>query len=282
MKEMPSPFEFNHCILAVPQGEGFLFLDPAFPLIKCGMLSDTEQGVEAFIVTDEGYKFVITPESRAQDNIADTRTTIKIKRDGSADLVEKVKIFGIEEIALRVAGKYSTKMMNEKIFSEMLGSAYPGGGKLLEFEVNDVDNFDAPVKSTTHFLVNRFLQKVGTDFVINIPSQRILGFRNIIGGSYRKNPVWISYPYTEKDEYVIEIPQGYYVKYVPQDISLDLPFVAYSTSITNDKRKIYITQSTIMKTKVIPVGKFGQFKNMIEKIFSHSNEMIIISEKESP
>lgn len=164
-------------------------------------------------------------------------------------------------------------------FAQLFSSAYPGGGKLLKFEAADVNDFEKPMKTTIQLHINHFLRETEKKFTFYLDGGAMLGFKDMIGGEYRKYAVWLPYAFSAKSEYIIEVPQDYAVTFMPEDIALDLPFAAYSCSFKAERRKIYVNISTIVKTRIIPVGKFGQFKNMIEKIFKHNFQEVMLSEK---
>ncbi|MDD5669680.1 MAG: DUF3857 domain-containing protein [Candidatus Omnitrophica bacterium] len=280
LSDIPSPFEFNHCVVAVPQDSGYLFLDPTPEFIKYDQLMPPVQGVDAFILTEEGFKFVKTPEVSSAGNSTASSMTIKISRDGTADVISKTNSTGFDDLLARSFIKSSNKSSRENIFGLILGDAYPGGGRLLEFKSSDVDNLDEPLTVETHYQIADFLKKIGDSFAFNLPSPSIVLFKSITGGQYRKNDVWLPYVFQMASEYTIEIPPGYEIKYVPEDLKIDLPFASYSCVFKREGNKLNASVLTEMKTKVVSAGKFGQFKNFVEKIFKYSSESILLIDKE--
>lgn len=277
ISDMPSPFEFNHCIVAIPKEDGFMFLDPTPELISYGRLPPADQGVEAFILTEEGYKIVKTPESLPEDNFTDSSININIEENGSANVIMETNATGIESLAQRESVKYSDKYSREENYSKLLSAMFQGGGKLLKYETSDVDDIEKPLKTTIQFQINNYLHKVADKFTFILPAGNLLAFKDIVSGEYRKYDFWFSFAFSNSSEYTIKIPAEYKVAYLPEDITLNLPFASYSRSFKSENSKIYVKTFTTFKTREISVGKFGQFKSMIEKIAKHSSKEIILT-----
>ncbi len=93
--EFPSPTQFNHMIVAIPEGEvsaegddpvgdGFFFVDPTQTRGTAGWLHPGVQDQHALVVTGRGGTLARTPQ-RPQHERREMTVTLTVKPDGSAN-----------------------------------------------------------------------------------------------------------------------------------------------------------------------------------------------------
>lgn len=83
-----------------------------------------------------------------------------------------------------------------------------------------------------------------------------------------------------QDDLTITLPQGYKVKFFPEDVNLDTKFASYTKKSTLEDGKLSIQKRFVLKVREISEGKFGEFKNMITKINTEAQKNIILEKAE--
>lgn len=267
--------DFNHCIVAVPQQDGYIFLDPTCEFCRMGQLSPLEQGVDIFIVLDKGYEFKKSSVSNPEDNMTVSTSEVKFQGETKVNIIDKTILTGSESMPFRYLVKYTQQNPLKDLMSRSLNMVFPGA-KLEKFTFSDADNLDEPFEVSAEFGVKNFASKSGELIIFSISDDSMAAFSSLTGSEYRKYPIRFPYPYVTKEMIKISLPRGYKIKSLPENINLDLRFAAYSKKFISDSGILTIEEQFTLKRNEISAGKFGEFKNMVNKINTEAQKSIVL------
>ncbi len=125
-KELPTPFQFNHCIVAVPShvvgedsafvhasSDGWLFFDPTDESTRLGYLPRVLQGDWGLVVSKTGADLRRLPRSTRQRNRRRYRAHVKVGPGGS--VVARVRVTDFGDLALQAAYEFRTRPLKEQV-----------------------------------------------------------------------------------------------------------------------------------------------------------------------
>lgn len=269
---------FNHMIVAVPEAEGYIFLDPTAELIPLGRLPFLEQGCSVFIIKkDKKADFVKIPVDSAMDNKISRQCQLVFKRDSSVEVKENYSYTGQIDWVNRVLIKNTPPGKYKELFEEIARSVF-GPFKLNDFSISDYNDFRIPFSLTSNYTVNNYARKNGNLYYFAVPATEPLLY-GVLSKMPRQTPLNLSFAFLKDEDILITLPASYKIKSLPKPLVLDNPVASYTKEIREAKGKILVYTKWVLKTNEISIGKYGAFKNMIDKIGKSNQEDVILEEK---
>ncbi len=269
---------FNHMIVAVPDGDGYIFLDPTAELIPFDRLPFFEQGVDAFIIKkDKKKEFVKISVDPANDNKVSRQCRLALNRDSSAEVKENYTYTGQLDWPNRVLMKNTPPGRYKGLFEEIARSVF-ASFKLNDFSNSDYNDLKTPFSLTSNYTVNNYARKSGKLYYFSSPNTAPLVYY-MFSKIPRQTPLNLGFAFIKEEDILITIPAGYKIKSLPKPLILDGPLASYTKEIREARGKISVYTKWVLKTNEITIGKYGSFKSMIDKIKESNEEDIILEEK---
>lgn len=277
LEDIPT-VSFNHMIVAVPDGEGYLFLDPTAEMLPFGKVPFFEQGCDAFIIKkDKKTEFVKIPVDPADDNEISRQCQLVFNRDSSVEVKENYTYTGQIDWPNRILVKNTPPGKYKELFEEIARSVF-ASFKLNDFFTSDYNDFKIPFSLTSNYKVNNYARKSGNLYYFSVPATEPLVY-NMFSRMPRHTPLNLGFAFVKVEDIIITLPAGYKIKSLPKPLVLDSLLVSYTKEIREARGKISVYTKCVLKTNEIPVGKYGAFKNMIDKIRKSNEEDVILEEK---
>ena len=160
-RQLYSPAEFNHVILAVPQAGGDRFLDATIADAPADHLPPGVEGADALIIRGSG-EVVTLPVSTAGENHTDISVTLTVKADGSASGSATLTFHG--QTAVLQRGLLST-VAKDQYREALEGTLAPRLGNEVAVDAVEVAHLQEPeqplvIKVT--FSSHAYVQAAGT------------------------------------------------------------------------------------------------------------------------
>lgn len=265
--------QFNHCIVALPDKEGYSLLDPTIDSCKYEYLPWTDQGVELLIVKKGGFEFITTPIAPAGSNISETRSNVQIKEDLSLESKEVFTYAGEEEISARMAVKYTTENIIRNQLVQKLHGSYPE--VLLEnYTFSDPLKFDENFTLILNFIAKDYVKKAGNLLIFNMPSAEFIN-SGLFGSEKRIYPINFHFLHKDISDVSIDVPKGYTVKYLPENIELNNSFAFFKKTTAVNDGKIKLRIEYELKKLMIPLDEYSAFKEFVESIIKEMKKSIV-------
>lgn len=269
---------FNHMIVAVPDGDGYIFLDPTVEMAPFDRLPFFEQGVDAFIIKkDKKTEFVKIPVDSPDDNKVIRQCYLVFNRDSSAEVKENYTYTGQLDWPNRVLMKNTPPGQYKKLFEEIARSVF-ASFTLNDFSSSDYNDLKIPFNLTSNYTVNNYVRKIGKLYYFSSPNTDPLVYY-MFSKMPRQTPLNLGFTFVKEEDILITIPTGYKIKSLPQPLILDGPLASYTKEIKESQGKISVYTKWVLKTNEISIGKYGAFKNMIDKIRKSNKEDVVLEEK---
>jgi hypothetical protein len=264
---------FNHIILCVPVEKDTIWLECTNQKQAFGYLGDFTHNRYALAVTPQGGKLVRTPKYGYQQNIESRKGEVKINADGLA-LVE----VSTDYQALKEGSRYyyaeKGKEDQKKYLYEKIN--------LPSFELLDFDlsrqKLRLPITTEKLSLkVTKWGSKSGKRMFIT-PNMFSQWTEIPAKSDFRKSPIVLDsdYDFTEKDELVFQLPEGYQLEYKPKDIKIESKFGEYQVSYLIEGQKLIFKRDFILKGGTYPKENYNDWIEFCKNVAKADKERIVL------
>ncbi|MCD6408316.1 DUF3857 domain-containing protein, partial [bacterium] len=157
-EEIPFPGQFNHAIIAIPEEEGFMFLDPTSEVFSFPDLPPSDQNRYTLIASPNPLLAktpLLPPERNSRKRI------IHAKIDEEGKLQAKVEVIpeGIFEASMREGFRYLKEIERKRTLARELNRLIPGTS-LISFEIRGLENLSEQLVENYEFSNDFFGIKV--------------------------------------------------------------------------------------------------------------------------
>ena len=285
-----SLYSFDHVILAIclpddVTGEGLpallahprlgrlLVFDPTNPYAPLGRLPFYLQGNTALLVANAGGELLTLPMPRPDDNLLDRKGRFTLRADGTLEgHVQEIRR-GTPADATRVAltGATGTKLI-ETVLADILA-----GFTLLGGDIKDLDEPLRDLQLTYDVRVPSYAKSAGGMLVVRpvvLGDQRAQLGSN--GNTPRLYPVDLGTTSEQRDEFTIELPEGYRVEGLPPAAALDLGFATYSCRTEERERTLIVHREYRVVQPVLPAGRFEEAVKLFRAMDADRRQSVLL------
>ncbi|MDD5729851.1 MAG: DUF3857 domain-containing protein, partial [Candidatus Omnitrophica bacterium] len=230
---------FNHCIAAASVQDKTIFLDATAETCSFGDLPADDEARQVLLCRPEGYKIEKTPLYGAEHNRVRQQLNMKVNADESINVEKSILVSGMYDQAQRYWFLYTPpeiirQQLEEKIQDVSIGA------KLDKYTIKNLDNLNEPVVLSYVF--------GGTEYFTDAGKLRIMpqlsGLdTSLVAKNARKYPIDFGVLDLKETAFEIELPPGFSVKYIPEGINEDSPWLKFSSEYKYNDKKIYFRQT---------------------------------------
>ncbi len=271
-QDFPNPY-FNHAIACVPMEKDTIWLECTSQTESCGFLSNFTDNRHALIITPEGGTLVKTPKYDEKTNKTSKKTTIKLNSDGSATLTTTNVYSGVNEGEIAYVAE-----LNETTKKEYLN------------EMLDVSDFE--LKEFSFERKKDRLPTATEKIILNLPNfasvsgKRIFLPTNVLSKwriipftseDTRRNEVQAdARGFTQNDEIIIELPNGYKAESGLQPIKIESVFGKFTMTFQLTDNQLVINRNFILNNSIQPKEKYNLLIDFFKNIIKNDKENIVL------
>jgi len=268
--------QFNHCIVMCEiDGEKF-WLDPTMDTCSFGDIPSGDQGREVLVFYPQGYKIEQTPVVPPQGNKTTSITNMKISPDLSIDVSVKENLLGFSNMSWRYYLKYKKPIERKTLLENLINSISPGA-KLLDYKLSPLENLNIPLEIQMNFVAPEYVKKEGTLLLFKIPGIEM--DTGSLGQSQRVYPIYYWSTLDMEDKVEITLPEGYKVKFLPEDFKLENKYASYFHHYWQEEGKIMYEREFVRAGLEIPPQDYLSYKKFREAISRELEKLIILEKK---
>jgi hypothetical protein len=279
VESVPTLKQFDRLMVAVPEGDGYRFLDPFLDDAFYGYVR-WGRGNPALVIKDDGSgELVPIPPFDPVENTAKKSLSAFLQPDGSATVRAVAHLFGFFDRKSRMALKDATPSERDKVF-DAAANAVSNGATSTDYFVPELANLLARAQFTQSIEAPDFAVVQGDMMIVRVPSFPF-GFANL--GVYPSLAERV-YPFDLPVEAVSELdvkivlPEGYQVAYWPERVTVDndLMDVEFFCDWYEGRQSIIWRMNVTLKQKRIPVERYAEFKEAFDALSSPKNSLILL------
>lgn len=266
---------FNHCIAAVSLKEEIIFLDPTAQTASFGDLPAGDQDREVLIFQDGGYQIKNTPFYSAGHNLIRQETNIKLNNDESITARKSVFTGGLYEQAQRFWLLYTAPQLVEEALKEKIQDVSIGA-KLENYNIENQNDLNKPVVLSYEFKGSEYLTDAGP---LGIVPQLTGADTSLVAKDQRRFPIDFNILDTKETIFNIEFPENLTVKYIPDSVNEDSPWLTFTALYKQEGNRVYFRQKVELKRNTILQEEYPDFKNFFEGLAKKIKQRIVLERK---
>jgi hypothetical protein len=252
-----------------------IFLDPTASTCALGDLPADDQGREVIVFQDDGYNIQTTLLYPAQHNKLVQDTNIKIGSDEAMTAQRGIFTYGNYDQMQRAWLLYTPPDLIFQSLEERIQS-FCVGGQLIRYNVKHADDLNTP--SVLEYAFS------GRDYWARAGSLRILPplvdiDTSLVAKQERRYPIDLSIPQAKMAELDIELPAEFKVKYLPDDIIRESPWISASVKYTEKANVIHFIQNVQVNKPEVTPQEYKEFKEFLEDFSRQAQQRIILEKR---
>jgi transglutaminase-like putative cysteine protease len=277
--EVPTPVVDNHMITtAIINGET-VFLDATDSYVPYGMPSSFIQGKEALIgISDSEYKIIKVPIQEKEKSKTIIETEIFFKNDTVLAKSSRT-MAGYDMVNFVQNAKFKKDDISQK---EYLNSQFAIGNNKTKF--SNIDFGELTTLNNTYTLryeleIRNYARRIGSKIFLNLNLEKLLS-KDIILFDNEKFGRKIKHKFIREYRTILNIPEGYELKYLPKNISNELDDYGFRFNYNQEGNKIILTQRIYINTIAIQNEDFEDYNNFIKSLLKVYKKSISLEKKE--
>lgn len=270
-EDFPAVF-FNHCIAAVAVGKKTVFLDPTAETCSFGDLPAADQERRIFACKESGFQIESTPFYPAEHNLVKQACVIKIEGDEGIIGEKRVLVQGRYDQGQRYLFLYTPpELIKEKLEERIQEISI--GATLSRYLIKNLPNLNEPTVLEYAFKGPEYWTQAGP---LRIFPQLAGLDVSLVAKDTRRYPIEFDIAEEREVTYEIGLPPHFHVKYMPEKLVQDSPWIQFKVEYGYKDRTISFRQNIRIKKRLVAQEEYAAFKQMYETIAKKIKQKIIV------
>ncbi|MFV0389850.1 MAG: DUF3857 domain-containing protein [Pyrinomonadaceae bacterium] len=282
-----SPRQFNHAIIAVRVGDDtktetvletanlgrLLIFDPTDDLTPVGDLPEQLQGSNALIVAGESGELLAMPVTPPEFNKTTRNLDVKVYPNGGVSGSINESTAGQSSRFQRMIFRSLSKSDYRKYLEGLLTRGATAA-RLVDFKTED-NHQNAAFDLKLDFEMPAYGQLMQGRLLVFRPAlvKRLSSL--VLTESRRSLP--IDFPSSSVAETTtFELPQGFTVDEVPDELNISTSFGEYKSSYKIDSNKLVYSRSIILKRGTISKNEYSKVKNFFAEVLNAEQAPVVL------
>jgi hypothetical protein len=281
-KSFPDDYFIRAYDIAVKVGDTWKFYDPASTYVPFGMLRWQEENQDALLSDPKEPVWVTTPLSGPEKSKQKRTAKLRLSEDGTLEGDVKIEFSGHFAVDRKEWDDDDSPAQREETLMESIKSRM-STAEVTQIRIENVTDPIKPFVYAFHVKVPGYAQRTGKRLFIQ-PAFFQHGLKPVFSASSRRNAVYFHYPWSELDEVVIDLPEGFALDNAdaPQPFRA-APISEYNptASVTKDGRTLIYKREFYFgghDTILFPPNSYPQLKAYFDKLHEQDNHTITLKQ----
>lgn len=294
-ESLPSPWSFNHVILAIQLPEDaaspdlvalgeapglgrVLFFDPTDTYTRFGLLPASLQANHGLLVGAQGGELLRLPLLDADHNRLLRTGHLRLAPDGAiAGEVREVRS-GRNALWRRAQLRETSLADRPKLIERSLAFDLPTF-VLQSSEFANMEKSDTELQVDFRFSAPAYAKRAGNLLLVR---PRVLGSKSrdfLEATDERKFPVEFESLSRENDTFEISLPDGYEVDEIPDGVELDYGFARYHSRYEVEGRVLRYHREYVLREVLVPTERLQELKRFYRQIAADERASAVLRRK---
>lgn len=234
-----------------------LVLDPGTRFCPFGMLPWQFSAATA-LNYQTGGGFITTPPPASSPMRRAAR--MELSADGSLKGELTVELEAQDALSHRLEALETDEAERSEKFEEEIHSWFPNGAVIKMTESHGWDSEDGPLTAKFSVEVPNFASVAGKRLLV--PAYFFpTAMKDVFKHDLRRYPFKFPYPFSERDELTLQLPDGYTVEEAPSHRKANLSYASYEISGSGDGHQLVIKRTLRFDGLSFPAEKYDELKN---------------------
>ena len=275
MESPVSLYSFNHVILAIrlpddvpeagldslvrhPRAGKLLVFDPTMPTTPLGRLPYYLQDNTGLLVAGGGGELLRLPRPAPEGNLLDRSGKLMLTGDGAlAGEIREVRR-GADADVLRYQMLSATNAERRKYLETFLARSF-ASFSLQSYAFENLEDPRADLVLAYKFIASAYAKRAGGYLVVR---PRAVGVKAVDFAASakkpRRYPIDLQTTTLARDEFRIDLPEGYDVESLPKPVALEAGFAAYASQTQADGRTIVYKREYRLLDPLLPASRYEE------------------------
>lgn len=270
--EMPSPIIDNHMIASVKIDGKTIFLDATGNYSPIGFPTQMIQGKEALVSDNGEPKIEVVPIIPKEKNMMIDTSFVSL--DGGTLTAEAIlELTGLVKVANTYKLINTTSQGEENYLKRLLSK---GSNKFFldEFDTQNVDDLDQPIRIDYQYRVKDYYKSIGDKLYINLCLDKSLTNSQILD---REVPIENDYKYINRAVTVLDLPAGYSVSFMPVDTMVETDHFGFGITYEQIGNRIYATKEFYVNYLLMYPTDFPEWNEAIKTYAKAVRTTVVLS-----
>lgn len=262
----------NHIILALPIDNNYIFLECTSQTNPFGFNGNFTDDRYALVVKPDGGEIVKTTEWDGNRTIQQIQGNYKIDENGHLDASFIISSGGLY---------YEKSMLKDKSKEDVVKYYKSEFDNLTNLKINSIEfkNDVNAIQFTERLQIHtdNYVSKANDSFifVVNVFNRNTNVPKRV---KNRKHPFEISRGFQENDTFEIELPKGYKIEFLPENIVIENEFGYYELAfVKKTENEILYKRTLKIKKALLNNSQFESYRNFREQIARNDNAKVILT-----
>lgn len=276
---LPSPGQFDHEIVAIPQDKNYWFLDSTSDVTGYKDLPPMDQGRDVVIIEPQKAIIVKTPVFPADKNsIIDKRSVIIQKNNSSIQVSLNITYNGVYSMSEKFMLR-SMKPIQRKSFIESMANDICPGAIVSKYSISDIYNLNIPVNIEATFTCQDYIIKAGDLLIVKVPNMSMQYLSQIVSRDKRTYPLFIGYNFNKTNIVNFNIPEGYKIRYVPDNTNYQNKFGDFRVYYKRLERELSYNCTIISDAYSVDPVDYPLIKQLFSNAVIMEKNQVVVFEK---
>ena len=276
--EIPKGYENAklRSVVLAKSGKRYLIVDPTWEKTPFGQLESNLQGGYGVLVEGHQSEVLALPVLSPALNTVSRSAHMQLGADGSlkGSIVEK-RFGDLSERRRMLYAEGDAKQQKTEM-DRILGRDF-GSFEVSDMKVENAAALNKDLTTSYHLSAQRYARTMGPLLMVR---PRVLGSEGMATDrKERKVPIDLSGTLTAKDDFTIELPEGYAVDEMPEPVKLDMDFASYESASQLTGNSLHYTRTYTVRKVTLPANRYADVQKMASVIEADEQSHAVFKKK---
>ena len=276
--EIPKGYENAklRSVVLAKSGKRYLIVDPTWEKTPFGQLESNLQGGYGVLVEGSQSEILALPVLSPTLNTVSRSAYMQLGADGSlkGSIVEK-RFGDLSERRRMLYAEGDVKQQKTEM-DRILGRDF-GSFEVTDMKVENAAALNKDLTTSYKLSAQRYGRTMGPLLMVR---PRVMGSAGMATDrKERKVPIDLSETMTAKDDFTIDLPEGYAVDEMPEPVKLDMDFASYESSSQLTGNSLHYTSTYTVRQVTLPANRYADVQKMASVIEADEQSNAVFKKK---
>jgi hypothetical protein len=263
-------------VVTAKTGHRYLIVDPTSDKTAFGQLEHDLQGGYAVLVEGKESEIVQIPVLSPELNTLRRTAELQLQTDGSLTGSYSEKRFGDlseyrRSLYMNGDAKEQKQFLNKALSRDLVSFT------VSEVKVENVQAFNKDLTTTFNLSADKYARHAGSLLMVR---PRVIGSEAMeVDMKPRLVPIDLDQTMQEKDDYTIQLPEGYTADEIPDPVKLDLGFASYESSTELKGNALHYKRTYTVRQVTLPASRYADVQKLAETIAADEETRAVLKKK---
>ena len=277
-KEIETDFpsaQFTHVILCVPLAKDTVWLECTSQTLPAGYLSGFTADRYALLIDENGGTLVRTPKYGIKENLQIRRIKAMVDEDGTLQTKVYSRYCGMQQDELHgMIHALSKDKVKEYLHEELDFATY----EVNQFDYKENKSSLPEIDESLDITVSNYASITGKRFFVT-PDIMTRSSLRLKLDEERKYDLDFRFEYNDIDSVEIDIPSGYELEAIPQDITVTSKFGKYSSFVKLKDNRIYYYRNMEHYSGRFPATDYPELVKFYDAAYKADRAKVVLVKK---